>query len=178
MGDSFTIQISSNLVNRLVGDEDKVKKKTRKPKPKISHEPQQPQSKVKPASGTQKSSSGREWPLQPPIFLPVPTPPLPVEIAELQAIRSVLQESEEVLEKLDKQEADMLQELTQRAKELHAKEFKLPYQKAMPCIAEREACLQCYKENLKEPLKCALVVKAFDDCARRARQQASSISHK
>ncbi|GFP95929.1 hypothetical protein PHJA_001737000, partial [Phtheirospermum japonicum] len=40
MGESYTIQISSNLVRHLVDDGEKVKKKTRKPKLKVNREPQ------------------------------------------------------------------------------------------------------------------------------------------
>ncbi|XP_038988191.1 uncharacterized protein LOC103696699 [Phoenix dactylifera] len=169
MADSFTIQISSNLVNRLSGDENKMKK-TKKPKPKVLQEPRQPQSKVKSAPSAPTSGSSGAWPLQTPMFLPVAPPP-PVAIAELEAIRSVLRESERVVEKLEKQESNMLQELNQRAKELRDKEFSLPYQNPIPCTAQREACLQCYKEHAKDPLKCAQAVKNFADCARQARQQ-------
>lgn len=166
MADSFTIQISSNLVNRLSGDENKIKKKTKKPKEaKV-------QPKVKPTPSTSTSSSSGAWPLQSPMFLPVAPPP-PVAIAELEAIRSVLQESERVVEKLEKQESNMLQELNQRAKDLRDTEFKLPYQNPIPCTAEREGCLQCYKEHANDPLKCAQVVKNFADCARQARQRVS-----
>lgn len=168
MADSFTVQISFKLVDRLSGDENKVKKTTKKPKPKP--EPHQPQNKLKPTPSTPTSSSGGAWPFQPPVFLPVAPPP-PVAIAELEAIKSVLQESERVVEKLENQESNMLQELNQRAKELRDKEFKLPYQNPLPCAAARAACLQCYKEHAKDPLKCAQVVQDFADCARQARQQ-------
>lgn len=173
MGDSVTIQISSKLVNRLLGDDGNTNKKTKKPKPKISHKPEQPQSKAKPAPTPPNPSPATGWPLQPPVFLPVPPSPL-VEIAEVEAIRSVLRESEKVLERVAKQESEMHKEVTQRSRELREKEFKLPYQKAMPCVAEREACVKCYRDNLKDPLKCAQVVKTFDDCARLARQLVSS----
>ncbi|XP_042485390.1 uncharacterized protein LOC122065631 [Macadamia integrifolia] len=113
------------------------------------------------------------WPLQPSIFLPVGPPPT-VANAELVAIQSTLQENERVVERLQKQEENMVQEVTQRAKELHDKEFKLPYQKPLPCLAEKDACLECYKENVKDPLKCALVVKSFVDSAHKERQQVSS----
>jgi hypothetical protein len=46
---------------------------------------------------------------------------------EVEAIRSILKESEAVLETLEKKEAGARQELSKRAKELHNKEFKLPY---------------------------------------------------
>lgn len=167
----FTIQISSDLVNRLVGEGEK--KKTRKPKPKTQRT--LPQLKQPPDSqDTNRSPSGGGWPPQSPLFLPVPPTPPSVASAELDAIRSVVQDSERVLERLQKQEANMAQEVTQKAKELHENEFKLPYQKPMPCLAEKDACLECYKENVNNPLVCSSVVKTFADCARKARQQVSS----
>lgn len=174
MGESFTIQISADLVRRLTNNDSKPKK-SKKSKPKASHDqPPQPHGKTKPASIAEKSSSPPIWSQQKPIFLPAPViPPVPSPaIAELETIKSVLQESEKVVEKLEKQENNMVQELTQRAKELREKEFKLPYQKPMPCLNEREDCLQCYREHLNDPLKCASAVKKFADCARQARQQA------
>ncbi|XP_065015042.1 uncharacterized protein LOC135642659 [Musa acuminata AAA Group] len=174
MVDSYTIKISSDLINQLAGGNDKAKKKTKKPKPKISKEPHQPQNNVKPVPSTQKSSPSGGWPLQPPLFMPVP-PPDPVTISELEAIRSVLRESQRTVEKLEKHQDKMNQDLTQRAKELRDKEFKLPHQNSsISCTAERDACLNCYKEHASNPLKCAQVVKSFADCARRARLQVSS----
>ncbi|KAL2525151.1 copper ion binding [Abeliophyllum distichum] len=171
MGESFTIQISSNLVRQLADDPEKLKK-ARKPKPKISREPRQSE-KVHPKqisgdSNTQKGPPASGWPLQPPLYLPIP-PPQSAN-AELDAIRSVLHESEKVVERLNKQQENMLQEVSQRAKELHDQEFKLPRQKPMPCLDEKDACLKCYKEHVKDPLKCARFVQDFADCARRVRQ--------
>lgn len=167
MGD-FSIQISSNLVNSLTAGEEKSKKKTKRTKTKLP-QPQRPQTKANPSQGFEAPKSGPAgtgWPLQAPVFLPAPPP----AIAELEAIRSVLQESERVVEKLQRQEENKVQEVTQRAKELRDKEFKLPYQKPLPCVAENEACLACYKEHMKDPLKCADLVRSFADCARRVRQ--------
>ncbi|XP_008227642.1 PREDICTED: uncharacterized protein LOC103327135 [Prunus mume] len=174
MGD-FSIQISSNLVDKLVHDAEKSKRKPRRTKIKVPREPQQPQTKtnqkqVSDDSETLKGTGAKGWPLQPPIFVPV-TPPSQSTYAELDAIRSVLQESSKVLERLQKQEENMVQEVTQRAKELRDKEFKLPFQKPMPCLTEKDACLACYKEHANNPLKCAGFVKSFEDCARRIRQQ-------
>ncbi|PKU62082.1 uncharacterized protein LOC110093947 [Dendrobium catenatum] len=175
MGESFTIQISTDLIRQLTSNNTKPKR-SKKTKPKASQDQlPQPQGKTKPTSDAEKSSSPGKWPQQTPIFLPFPmSSPLPSSptIAELEAIKSALQESEKVVEKLEKQETNMVQELTQRAKELREKEFKLPYQKPMPCLNERDDCLQCYKEHLQDPLKCASAVKKFADCARQARQQA------
>ncbi|KAK1436271.1 hypothetical protein QVD17_02050 [Tagetes erecta] len=171
MDDAFTIQISGNLVKQLADDSSKVKKKTRKPKPKPKtpkapqqdhikptiHEDSQPLKGVPPVAG---------WP---PMYLPIPPP----ANAEVDAIRSVLQESERVLEKLEKKEEEMVVEVTQKAKELRDKEFKLPQPKPMPCLTDLTACLDCYKENTKDPLKCSALVKNFADCARTLRQQFS-----
>lgn len=173
MGD-FTIQISSNLVNRLIDDGDKPKK-TKRTRTKATREPQQPQAginqtQVSGVNETHKGAAASGWP---PYFMPV-TPPLQSANVELDAIRSVLKESESVMEKLQKQEETMVQEVTQRAKDLREKEFKLPNQKPMPCLVESEACLDCYKDHVKDPLKCAHFVKNFADCARRVRQQVSS----
>ncbi|KAG5039708.1 hypothetical protein JHK85_012184 [Glycine max] len=55
-----------------------------------------------------------------PLFLPATLPVQPVH-SELEGIQSVLQESERVLERLQKQEENMLQEVTQKAKDLHDK---------------------------------------------------------
>lgn len=182
MGDSsFAIRLSTNFVNQLANESAKPKKKAKKPKTKLPHEPKSPQqsnSKIhqKQVSDDADILTGSPvagWPLQSPLFMPAP--PSPAANAELDAIRSVLQESEKVVERLQKEEDNMLQEVTQRAKDLHDKEFKLPNQKPMPCLEKYDACLKCYRENLKDPLKCDTSVRDFADCARRARQLVSSV---
>ncbi|KAL6556280.1 hypothetical protein OROGR_005568 [Orobanche gracilis] len=174
MGESFTIQVSSNLVRQLVGDGEKVKKKTRKQKPKINQEPHHSETvlpkKIFDDSETLRNPSSTGWPIQPSLYLPT-SPPQKSANAELDAIWSVLDASEKVVEKLHKQEENMLHEITQRAKDLHDKEFKLPNSKPMPCLDEKDACLKCYKENIKDPLKCAQLAEGFAECARRVRQQ-------
>lgn len=168
MGDSgFTIQISGELVNQLANDSEKLKKKTKKTKAKVQKEPKVPW------TSSSKSPPVRDWPLQPPVFVPVP--PQQSANAELDAIRSVLLESEKVVERLQKQEEIMLHEITQRARDLHDKEFKLPNQRPMPCLEIYDACLKCYRENLQDPLKCEAPVQDFADCARRVRQLVSSV---
>ncbi|KAK2664789.1 hypothetical protein Ddye_003363 [Dipteronia dyeriana] len=175
MGD-FTIQISANLVNRLAEDGEKLKKKTKKTKTKILRERQPPQTKVNQKQvlddpKTQKGATPPGWPLQPPLFLPVNPP---AQSVELDAIRSVLQDSERVLEKVNKQENNMVQEMTERAKTLRDQEFKLPYQKPLLCLAEKEASEACYKESIEDPLKCHRLLKKYADCSRKARQLVSS----
>ena len=175
MGEQFTIQISSKLINQLADGGEKLKKKTKKPKQKLPGGHQQSRSRVSEKlfsndSETLKGTAAAGWPPQSLLFRPAaPTPQSAV--TELDAIRSVVQESERVLERLKKQEEHMVQEVTERAKDLHEKEFKLPYQKPIPCLAEKDACLECYKENVNNALKCADLVRSFADCARRARQQ-------
>ncbi|XP_057811407.1 uncharacterized protein LOC131025626 [Salvia miltiorrhiza] len=169
MDESFTVQISSNLVKKLLDDGVDVKKKTRKPRPKISQEPQAKQ--VLDDAEALRGPSSTAWPIQPPLYLPPPPPSHKAPNPELEAIRSVLEESEKVVERLHKQEENMLQEVTERAKDLHDKEFKLPHRMPMPCLDEKNACLNCYKEHIKDPLKCAQLVKDFADCARTVRQQ-------
>lgn len=164
------IQISRNLVFQLVDEDDKSKKKPKKSKPKVRRESQQsqkkvPQKQLSDESKAQKETPAAGWPLQPPFFLPVPSSSNP----ELEAIRSVLKESESVLEKLQKHEENLQKEVTQRSKELHEKEFKAPQPKSVVCQSERDACLACYKENTKDSLKCSSLVQSYQDCVRRAK---------
>ncbi|GJZ66098.1 hypothetical protein Tco_0622794 [Tanacetum coccineum] len=179
MDDAFTIQISGNLVRQLADEADKTKKKTRKPKPKTPKTPQQNQVKhtnqKEIHDNSQAPRGAPPVPGWPPMYLPVPLPAPPVN-AEVEAIRSVLQDSEKVLEKLQKQEDELVVEVTQKAKELHDKEFKIPQPKPMPCSADLTACLDCYKENTKDPLKCKTLVEKYADCARTVRQQISSLN--
>ncbi|KAK8954161.1 hypothetical protein KSP39_PZI001866 [Platanthera zijinensis] len=162
MGDSYTVHISSNLLHHLTHEAKNPKNVKAKP-PKTRDE-------LKPASyAAASSSTPQKWPVQPPLFRPA-RPPSPA-VSELEAIKKVVQEGKAVLEKVEKREEDMIQELTKRAKVLHEKEFKLPYQKLAPCLNEREACLLCYKEHLEDPLSCASLVEKFADCARQARRK-------
>lgn len=175
MGEKFTIQISANLVNQLAGDGDRLKKKTKKPKSRAPREPKPSTPKVSQKQTSDDSeifrgAAAAGWPIQPPLYLPIPSSPQSAN-EELDAIRSVLQDSEKALERLQKQEETMLQEVTQRAKDLHDKEFKLPEQKPLSCVEEKDLCLKCYKENLKDPLKCSNLVNDFANCVRRVRQQ-------
>lgn len=158
----FSIQISNDLVDKLV-DDVVPKKKTRKTRRKVTRETEKPQSNV---AGNPESAAAPVWPVQPPLFIPATYPVQPAH-SELEGIRSVLQESEKVLERLQKQEENMLQEVTQKAKDLHDKEYKLPQPKPEPCMAERLASLACYKEHIKDPLKCAGFVTNFADCVRK-----------
>ncbi|XP_028778028.1 uncharacterized protein LOC114734577 [Neltuma alba] len=156
----FTIQISRGLVDRLVQDAD-MSKRTKRTKGKASREPPASQKQTEDGSVKPKREA---WPLQPPpVFLPA--------TSELEAIRSAVQESEKAVERLQKEEENVLEKVTQKAKELRDKEYKLPKPKPRPCSGDSEACLACYKEHVKDPLKCASLVINFADCVRRFRQE-------
>lgn len=178
MGDSYTVQISTKLINQLAReDEKRSPRKVKKPKPKTPKSSNRPQK----AETTQAQTPTPPAPIFPPLFLPVPAPapPPPVEVPpEVESIREVLKESEKVLEKLKVEESEMLEELNKRSKELREKEFKLPYQNPIPCLKERSDCLECYKNYGSEPLKCAETVKRFADCARKSRQSAGMAVNK
>ncbi|KAK9020853.1 hypothetical protein V6N11_010865 [Hibiscus sabdariffa] len=178
MGD-FSIQISSGLINRLAEDDVKLKKRTKKTKRRVPREPPQPETKVDQKqisddSEQQKGTTGTTWSVPPPIYLPINQLPPYSASAELDAIRSVVKESENVVEKLRKQEENMVREVTQKAKDLHEKEFKIPEPKPMPCSVERNAWMACYKENANDLIKCASLAQSFADCARRVRQVAKT----
>ncbi|XP_047334187.1 uncharacterized protein LOC124937900 [Impatiens glandulifera] len=176
MGESFTIQISANLVKQLADDAEKSKKRTKRPKPKVPEKSSKPFQKINekpifkdpPHVAAAQGTGHAGWPQQP-LFLSPPSPSLAVN-AELESIRSTLDQSEKVLQKLQKQEEEMVREVTERAKDLHEKEFKLPSQKPVPCLFEKDACSDCYRDNIINPLKCAEAVKNYADCARRFRQ--------
>ncbi|EME29998.1 hypothetical protein Gasu2_06360 [Galdieria sulphuraria] len=42
-----------------------------------------------------------------------------------------------------------------------------PKMKTILCESERKACIECYRENLSDPLRCAEAVKALSSCARK-----------
>lgn len=173
----FSIQLSPALLNQLIEDGEKSKRRTRRSKSKVSRQPRKPQSNQKQVashdSGEQKAPAASGWPVHPPLFLPV-TPPAYSVSSELEAIRSVVNESEKVVEKLRKHEEEKLKEVTQKAKDLHEKEFKLPEPKHMPCSTENDGLIACYKENGDNPMKCSHLAYTFADCARRMRQLVSS----
>ncbi|KAL1190858.1 hypothetical protein V5N11_005877 [Cardamine amara subsp. amara] len=165
MGD-FTIQISSKLINQLAEGKDQPKRRVKKTKPKVSQQSKADQAKTH--QDAEKPTPMAELPMQSPYFFPVPQQT--AASTELESIKSVLKESEKVLEKLEIQEKNLVHEVTERAKDLREKEFKIPEPKPMPCSSDHEALTKCYKENINDPLKCSGLVWSFQDCARRLRQ--------
>uniref|UniRef100_A0ACD6AQ87 Uncharacterized protein n=1 Tax=Avena sativa TaxID=4498 RepID=A0ACD6AQ87_AVESA len=177
----YTIQISTKLIDQLARDDEKVKRKVRKPKPKkvVEQQPEEPQDNGRELPTEPKSSPipAPGWSLPPHMYLPVtpaPPPPPSPAIQEAEAIRAVVAESANVLEKLGKAESERQLELARRSKELHDREFKLPYQNPVPCADEKAGCLDCYVSNAaQDPLKCAEAVRRFEACVRMARQSGS-----
>ncbi|KVH90147.1 hypothetical protein Ccrd_007860 [Cynara cardunculus var. scolymus] len=138
MDDAFTIQISGNLVKQLADESEEENQET-KTKDTENSIPQQNQ--AKPTNQKEIHDESQSNPKRcgipatagwPPMYLPIPPPANP----QVDAIRSVLEDSERVLEKLKKQEEEMVVELEvkQKAKELHDKEFKLPQPKPMAFV--------------------------------------------
>lgn len=167
MSEPFKVQISSDLIRRLVGGEDQKPISKPKVKPKVvrSDHPSNQAPRVEPKLS--KETEG--WQPGLPSLLPLGV--FPPVADELDPIRKVLGESERVVDKLQKEETRLLEEVKRNAKELHEKEYRMPEQKIMPCLNTKDACVQCYKDHPEDPLQCAEAVKAFLDCARRVQQQ-------
>ena len=169
MGD-YTIQISSRLINQLAEGDNQPKRKAKKTKPKVS--PQSNADQAKTHHDADKPKPMAELPTQPPFFFPVPQQA--AANTELESIKSILREGEKVLEKVERQERSIVHQVTERAKDLREKEFKIPEPKPMPCSSDHQAWKKCYEENVDNPLKCSSLVMRFQDCARRFRQQVRS----
>lgn len=166
MSEPFNVQISSDLIRRLLGEEDQ--KPTRKPKPKVVR-PEHPSNQGRRIEPKPSEETGG-WQSGLPSLLPLGVL-APVADKELDSIRKVINESEGVIDKLHKKEARALEEVNRNAKELREKEYKMPEQRTIPCLSAKDACVQCYKDHPEDPLQCAEAVKAFSDCARRVQQQ-------
>lgn len=166
MSEPFKVHISSDLIRRLVGEGDQ--KSIKKPKPKVVR-PEHP-SNQGPRIEPKPYEKTRGWQPGLPSVLPLEVLS-PVSDKELDPIRNVLCESEGVMDKLQKEEAKVLEEVKRNAKELREKEYKMPEPLTMPCLSAKDACVQCYKDHPEDPLQCAEAVKAFSDCARRVQQQ-------
>ncbi|DBA03168.1 TPA: hypothetical protein N0F65_003888 [Lagenidium giganteum] len=58
----------------------------------------------------------------------------------------------------------------QLVKELNQKNYRAPLREVQ-CSPEREACLQCYRDNASDVLKCREVAEAFARCAQETTEQ-------
>ncbi|KAJ8747808.1 hypothetical protein K2173_006988 [Erythroxylum novogranatense] len=91
----------------------------------------------------------------------------------LDAIQSVIQESEKVPEKLQKQEDNMLIiMLVEPATRITATiSSNAPLSLG---VTDYHACRTCYKDYIDDILKCTLFTRSYYDCIQRAKQQTSS----
>ncbi|CAF2042711.1 unnamed protein product [Brassica rapa] len=172
MGD-YSIQITPKLINQLAQGNEKPKRKAKRTKPKVSPTQNNADQARTHRDAAEKPKPVAELPTQtPPFFFPIPQQG--AANTELESIKSVLKESEKVLEKVERREKNIVGEVTERAKDLREKEFKIPEPKPMPCSSDHEAWKKCYEENVGNPLICSGLVMRFQDCARWSRQQVSS----
>lgn len=170
MGD-FSIQISSKLIKQLAEESDQPKRKAKRTKPKVSQRSKADQAKTHAEKPTPKAETPVQPQPQPPFFFPIPpqqaAAAAAAESVELESIKSVLKESEKVLEKLERQEKNIAHEVAERAKHLRENEFKIPEPKPMPCSSDHDALMKCFRENIDDKLKCSGLVRIFENCARR-----------
>jgi hypothetical protein len=89
---------------------------------------------------------------------------------DLVPIYEVLEATEKLGEKIQKQEEKELEKVKQLAQDLQDKQFRAPSY-PIPCQSEKESCLQCYKGSIKSPLECAEVVRVFKECSQRVQQE-------
>ena len=68
-------------------------------------------------------------------------------------------------------EEDAIQKLSANIKDLQERTYRAPLG-TVACQLEREATLQCYTDNAKNPLACASFVSAFEKCANNVRAEA------
>ncbi|CAA7018614.1 unnamed protein product [Microthlaspi erraticum] len=170
MGD-FSIQISSKLIKQLAEESEQPKRKVKRTKPKVSQRSKTDQARTHHDhhEAEKPTPKAETPPVQPAFFFPIPQQQAAAAGAsvELESIRSVLKESEKVLEKLEKQEKSIADEVTERAKYLRENEFKIPEPKPMPCSSQHDALMKCFRENIDDQLKCSGLVRIFENCSRR-----------
>ncbi|CAL8462414.1 g1947 [Coccomyxa elongata] len=88
-------------------------------------------------------------------------------------LQEALRHSRRVGDMLLKVEEQEMAKVNQLTDDLLKKEYRAPLRET-PCLQEREACLQCYKNNSQDVLKCADAVAAYAACAQQAVAMASS----
>ncbi|GJP37438.1 hypothetical protein CLOM_g21842 [Closterium sp. NIES-68] len=88
---------------------------------------------------------------------------------ELADIEKTLEQVKSLRDDIARQRQEEAVRATQMAQALQAQQFRPP-SRVVPCQAEREECLRCYTQNLKNPLSCSSVVNKFVECSRQAQQ--------
>lgn len=89
---------------------------------------------------------------------------------ELAPVKEILKEAAGLQKRASEVEQHSADAVAQMARTLHAREYRAP-QRAVACGEEKSACVDCYGSSLQDPLKCAEVVRAFQDCAKKAHEE-------
>lgn len=166
--DAFSLQVTNDLMQKLAKENIVPKRPAKKaPAPKPS---------VKPSEAPLVSKQDLPLPFYPGFLSALPGiskeqghQQTQKQIHDLGPIYKVVEESENLGEKLQKREKEELEKVKQLARELQDKQFRAPSY-TIPCQAEKDRCLQCYRESAKSPLGCTEAVRIYKECAQRAQQ--------
>lgn len=92
--------------------------------------------------------------------------------AALQEVQSQVNDATtvQVAERLLKIEAQTLDTAATAVQRAKTEAYRAPF-RDLACKDERDACLQCYRANAADTLRCASVVDALESCANRARDR-------
>ncbi|BBM99201.1 hypothetical protein MPTK1_1g19560 [Marchantia polymorpha subsp. ruderalis] len=184
MSNPFALQVTPELMQRLTRDEKKPQRRrpAREKRESVSQLPSA-QRIIKDDQDSQAITSATGGPARDP-FLPSflgpqapfggifgsPIPPAADFKKELAPVYQAIEESEKIAQKLHKQGDHELEKVKEMARELKDKQYRAPSH-TPPCSSERAACVDCYKENQKNPLLCAKLVQAFVGCSRHAQEE-------
>ncbi|KAG0584043.1 hypothetical protein M758_3G181500 [Ceratodon purpureus] len=171
--DAFSLQVTSELMQKLTKENIVAKEpaKGRKPTQKAAA-PKPSMKPVEPAPMNLKQDLS--LPYYPGFLSSLPGMNKPEvqtheQTHDLVPIYKVLEETEKLGEKLQKQEEKELEKVKQLAQDLQDKQFRAPSY-PIPCQTEKETCLQCYRGSTKSPLECAEAVRVFKECSQRVQQ--------
>ncbi|KAL3685177.1 hypothetical protein R1sor_003199 [Riccia sorocarpa] len=188
MSNQFALQVTPELMYRLTQDERKPPRRRRPKRDSVSPLPSEPSIQADDQESQASSTigvPGRD-PYLPPFLGPqapfgglfgAPAQPAADFKNELAPVYQAIEESERIAQKLHQKGDEELERVKELALELKDKQYKAPSH-APPCQSERAACVDCYKQNAKNPLLCAKVVQAFVGCSRQAQEEfiASAVS--
>lgn len=165
---AFSLQVTNELVQKLAKENIVAKRPARKaPAPKPS---------VKPLEAPLVTKQGLPLPFYRGFLSGVPG--INKEQAyqqsqeqkhDLVPIYKVLEETENLNKKLQMQENSELEKVKQLAQELQDRQFRAPSY-PIPCQAEKERCLQCYRGSPESPVECAEAVRMYKECSQRVQQ--------
>ncbi|CAM6092936.1 unnamed protein product [Calypogeia fissa] len=190
MSNQFALQVTPELMQRLVDQGEKKPKRRRqakeKPRP-FSSLSSLPQEKIVEwhEPDAQQAPSAGGWPARDTLFPPfggIFGAPLSVDPhaadlkKELAPVYQAIEESKQLGQRLQKQGDNELAKVQEMARDLQDKQYRAPSH-APPCSNERGKCIECYNGNQQNPLLCSKFVQAFVTCSRRAQEAfAASVS--